>query len=54
MKEFRDNAIRIKGDGRILGSSDFVEAVLKQANEDLQQKYRIAFKMSQLKSLKKC
>ena len=32
----------VKGDERILGSSDFVEAVLKQSNEDLQEKYRLA------------
>ena len=42
MKEFRDRGIRIKGDERVLGSSDFVVAVLKQAGEDLQQKYRLA------------
>ena len=42
MKEFRDSGIRVKGDERILGSSDFVEAVLKQSNEDLQEKYRLA------------
>ncbi len=42
LKKFRDSAIRIKGDERILGSSDFVEAVLKKVNEDLQQKYRLA------------
>ena len=39
LKEFRDLGIRIKGDERILGSADFVEAVSKKANEDLQQKY---------------
>ena len=42
LKKFRDSAIRIKGDERILGSADFVEAVSKKANEDLQQKYRLA------------
>ena len=42
LKEFRDSGIRIIGDERILGSSDYVEAVLKQANKDLQQKYRLA------------
>jgi putative transposase len=36
LKKLRDSAIRIKGDERILGSSDFVKAVLKLANEDLQ------------------
>ncbi|CAB1063808.1 hypothetical protein D1BOALGB6SA_8592, partial [Olavius sp. associated proteobacterium Delta 1] len=38
----RDSGIRVKGDERILGSSDFVEAVLKQSNEDLQERYRLA------------
>ena len=38
----RGSGIRVKGDERILGSSDFVEAVLKQSNEDLQEKYRLA------------
>ena len=42
LKEFRDSGIRVKGDERILGSSDFVEAVLKQSNEELQEKYRLA------------
>ncbi len=42
LKQYRDSGIRIKGDERILGSSDFVEAVLKQANEHLQQKYQMA------------
>jgi hypothetical protein len=42
LKELRDSGIRIKGDERILGSLGFVEAVLKQANEDLQRKYRLA------------
>jgi len=42
LKAFRDSGIRVKGDERILGSSDFVEAVLKQSNEDLQEKYRLA------------
>ena len=42
LKKFRDSAIRIKGDERILGSSNFVEAVLKKANKDLQQKYRLS------------
>ena len=41
LKEFRDSGIRIKGDERILGSSDFVERVLKQAEEDLKERYRL-------------
>lgn len=42
LKKFRDSVIRIKGDERILGSSNFVEAVLEKANKDLQQKYRLS------------
>jgi REP element-mobilizing transposase RayT len=41
LKEFRDSGIRIKGDERILGSSDFVERVLKQAEENLEERYRL-------------
>jgi len=41
LKVFRDSGIRIKGDERILGSSDFVESVLKQAEEDLAERYRL-------------
>ena len=41
LKGFRDIGVRIKGDERILGSSDFVERVLKQANEQLEERYRL-------------
>ena len=41
LKEFRDMGIRIKGDERLLGSSDFVEQVLKHADEQLEEKYRL-------------
>ncbi len=41
LKDLRGSGIRIKGDERILGSSDFVERVLEQANENLEQKYRL-------------
>jgi hypothetical protein len=41
LKDLRDSGIRIKGDERILGSSDFVERVLKKADEELSQKYRL-------------
>ncbi len=37
----RGEAVRIKGDERILGDSDFVEAVLKEANEQLDRRYRL-------------
>ena len=41
LKEFRDRGMRIKGDERILGSSDFVERVLKQAEENIEERYRL-------------
>ena len=37
LKGYRKSGTRIKGDERILGSSDFVESVLQQANEKLAQ-----------------
>ena len=39
LKELRKGAIRVKGDERILGDSDFVETVLRLAEEGLEQKY---------------
>jgi len=41
LKGYRQSGGRIKGDERLLGSSDFVERVLKQAEEQLEEKYRI-------------
>ena len=41
LKGFQSEPIRIKGDERILGSSDFVEEVLQQANEELEQRTRL-------------
>jgi putative transposase len=41
LKEFRDIGVRIKGDERLLGSSDFVQRVLKQAGEQLEERYRL-------------
>ncbi len=41
LKGYRKSGIRIKGDERILGSSDFVEKTLKQANERLEKKTRL-------------
>lgn len=41
LKSFRKIGIRIKGDERILGGSDFVEKTLKQANERLEKKTRL-------------
>jgi putative transposase len=38
LKGLRKNGIRVKGDERILGDSDFLETVLKTAQEELEQK----------------
>ena len=51
LKGFRDIGIRIKGDERLLGSSDFVERVLKQANEQLEEKYRLQVSVISLPAL---
>jgi hypothetical protein len=44
LKEYRKAGIRIKGDERILGDSDFVENVLKSAEEGFEQKYDLKTK----------
>jgi hypothetical protein len=41
LKEFRKAGVRVKGDERILGDSDFVTEVLKAANEQLEEKYSL-------------
>jgi len=41
LQEFRDAGIRIKADERILGSSDFADSVLKRADEQPEEKYRL-------------
>ena len=41
IKGLRGSSIRFKGDERILGSSDFVQDVLKKANERLDQESKI-------------
>jgi chromosomal replication initiation ATPase DnaA len=51
LKEFRDLGIRMKGDERLLGSSEFVEKVLKQANEQLEEKYRLQVSVIRLQEL---
>jgi putative transposase len=51
LKEFRDLGIRIKGDERLLGSSDFVERVLKQADEQLEEKYQLRVSAISLQGL---
>ena len=51
LKGFRDIGVRIKGDERILGSSDFVERVLEKADEQLEQKYRLQLSAVSLQAL---
>lgn len=41
LKESRKAGIRLKGDERILGNSDFVENVLKSSGESFKQKYEL-------------
>lgn len=50
----RSEGVRIMGDERILGSSDFVESVLQQANEDYEQRTRILAQGPNLDSLIAC
>ena len=51
LKGFRDIGVRIKGDERILGSSDFVERVLEKADEQLEEKYRLQVSAVSLQAL---
>jgi REP-associated tyrosine transposase len=44
LKGLRKVGIRVKGDERILGDSDFVEHVLRSAEEELEQKYDLKAK----------
>ncbi len=41
LKGFRNAGIRVKGDEQILGDSDFVEKVLKSAEEAFEEKYEL-------------
>ena len=62
LKDFRKAGIRIKGDERILGDSDFVKTVLKSGEEKLERKYmlkaqnydfeRVARRVAEVLSLK--
>ncbi len=51
LKGLRKSGTRIKGDERILGSSDFVEKVLKAANEDLEEKAQLGAMKLELDSV---
>lgn len=50
-QKHRREDVRIKGDERILGGSDFVEAVLKQAEEELKQSASMKAQGFDIKSL---
>ena len=41
INEYRKAGIRLKGDERILGDSEFVETVLKSSKETFEQKYEL-------------
>jgi len=51
LREFRDIGVRFKGDERLLGSSDFVQRVLKQTEEQLEKKYRLQVSVTSLPAL---
>jgi hypothetical protein len=51
LKGYRDVGVRVKGDERLLGSSNFVERVLKQSNEYLEEKYRLQVGVTSLQAL---
>jgi REP element-mobilizing transposase RayT len=51
IKYLRSNGVRVHSDERILGSSDFVESVLKKANEDLEKKTLVMTKGKDLRHL---
>lgn len=44
LKELRQAGLRVKGDERILGDSDFVKNVLKSAKEEFEEKYELEAK----------
>jgi chromosomal replication initiation ATPase DnaA len=51
LRSFQRDGIRVKGDERILGSSDFVEEVLKKANEELEKRTMLQSKAPDLEQL---
>jgi REP element-mobilizing transposase RayT len=51
IKGLRSDGMRVQSDERILGSSDFVESVLKMANEDLEKKTLALAKGKDLKEI---
>lgn len=53
LKESRKAGIRLKGDERILGNSDFVDDVLKASEESFEQRYKLKAKGVDFDHLKK-
>ena len=51
LKERRRANLHMKGDERILGSGDFVKAILKKANEDFEQRTLLKIKGPNLETL---
>ena len=51
LKDFRSKEVRVKGDERILGSSQFVQDVLEKADEQLEQKSSLGRRGADLESL---
>ena len=51
LKAIRATGMRVMGDERILGSSDFVETVLKNANEEYEQRSRFRSKKLSLEKI---
>ncbi len=51
IQEMRSAGLRVHSDERVLGSSDFVESVLKKTNEDLDKKTLVLAKGIDLKHL---
>jgi putative transposase len=49
-----DETLRVKADERILGDSDFVEAVLKEAGEQLQRRCRLQAEGFDLERIARC
>ena len=51
LKDFRSKEVRVKGDERILGSSQFVQDVLEKADEQLEQRSFLGRRGADLESL---
>lgn len=50
----RDEGVRVKADERILGDGDFVDAVLKEADEQMQRRFRLQIEGFDLEWVARC